>query len=136
MFAFEHGKPGDLFVNKAPAGKIGDLAQALKELCKADNKVKIIGTRHGEKLYETLCTREEMSKAEDMGMFYRIPADNRNLNYNQYFSEGETDVSKVEDYHSHNTEQLDVEGMKKLLSKLPLIRQEIFGEKVVINYEG
>jgi UDP-glucose 4-epimerase len=77
-----------------------------------------------------------MSKAEDMGMFYRIPADNRNLNYNQYFSEGGTDVSKVEDYHSHNTEQLDVEGMKKLLSKLPLIRQEIFGEKVVINYEG
>jgi UDP-N-acetylglucosamine 4,6-dehydratase len=136
LFAFEHGKQGDLFVNKAPAGKIGDLAQALKELCKSDNMIKIIGTRHGEKLYETLCTREEMSKAEDMGMFYRIPADNRNLNYNQYFSEGATDVSKIEDYHSHNTEQLDVEGMKKLLLKLPLIRQEIFGEKTAINYEG
>ena len=131
LFAFEHGNPGDLFVNKAPAGTIGDLAQALKELCQAENEIKIIGTRHGEKLYETLCTREEMVKAEDMGDFYRIPADNRDLNYAQYFSEGEEDVSVIEDYHSHNTEQQDVAGMKKLLSTLPLIRKEVFGEDVV-----
>lgn len=130
LFAFEHGNSGDLFVNKAPAGTIGDLAQALKELCNADNEIKIIGTRHGEKLYETLCTREEMVKAEDMGDFYRIPADNRDLNYAQYFSEGEQDVSIIEDYHSHNTEQQDVEGMKRLLSQLPLIRKEVFGEDV------
>jgi UDP-glucose 4-epimerase len=130
LFAFEHGNQGDLFVNKAPAGTIGDLAQALKELCNADNEVKIIGTRHGEKLYETLCTREEMVKAEDMGDFYRVPADNRDLNYAQYFSEGEQDISLIEDYHSHNTEQLGVEGMKKLLAQLPLIKKEIFGEDV------
>jgi UDP-N-acetylglucosamine 4,6-dehydratase len=130
LFAFEHGKPGDLFVNKAPAGTIGDLAQALKELCQADTEIKIIGTRHGEKLYETLCTREEMLKAEDMGDFYRIPPDNRDLNYAQYFSEGEQDVSIIEDYHSHNTVQQDVEGMKQLLLKLPLIRKVIFGEEV------
>ncbi|MEY3498945.1 MAG: hypothetical protein RL308_614 [Bacteroidota bacterium] len=131
LFAFEHGNPGDLFVNKAPAGTIGDLAQALKELCNADNEIKIIGTRHGEKLYETLCTREEMVKAEDMGDFYRIPADNRDLNYAQYFSEGEQDVSIIEDYHSHNTEQLGVEGMKKLLATLPLIRKVVYGEDVL-----
>ncbi|SEM12216.1 polysaccharide biosynthesis protein [Chryseobacterium taichungense] len=131
LFAFEHGNPGDLFVNKAPAGTIGDLAQALKEMFKADNPVKVIGTRHGEKLYETLCTREEMLKAEDMGDFYRIPADNRDLNYAQYFSEGTKDISKVEDYHSHNTQQQDVEGMKKLLMKLPLIRKEVLGEDIM-----
>ncbi|MCM0668667.1 polysaccharide biosynthesis protein [Flavobacterium tyrosinilyticum] len=131
LFAFEHGNPGDLFVNKAPAGTIGDLAQALKELCNSNNEIKIIGTRHGEKLYETLCTREEMLKAEDMGDFYRIPADNRDLNYAQYFSEGEKDISFIEDYHSHNTEQQGVEGMKTLLSKLPLIRKEVFGEDVI-----
>lgn len=130
LFAFEHGNPGDLFVNKAPAGTIGDLATALKELFKANNTVKVIGTRHGEKLYETLCTREEMIKAEDMGDFYRIPADNRDLNYAQYFSEGEQDVSIIEDYHSHNTTQQDVEGMKKLLLKLPLIRKEVLGEDI------
>jgi UDP-N-acetylglucosamine 4,6-dehydratase len=117
-------------VNKAPAGTIRDLAQALKELCKADNEIKVIGTRHGEKLYETLCTREEMVKAEDMGNFYRIPADNRDLNYAKYFSEGEKDMGTIEDYHSHNTTQQDVEGMKKLLSNLPLIRKEIFGEEI------
>lgn len=130
LFAFEHGNQGDLFVNKAPAGTIGDLAQALKELCKADNEIKIIGTRHGEKLYETLCTKEEMAKAEDMGNFYRIPADNRDLNYARYFSEGVQDVSTIVDYHSHNAEQLGVEGMKKSLSNLALIRKEIFGEDV------
>lgn len=136
LFAFEHGNPGDLFVNKAPAGTIGDLAKALKELCKVDNEIKIIGTRHGEKLYETLCTREEMAKAEDMGEFYRIPADNRDLNYAQYFSEGETDVSMIEDYHSHNTEQQDVEGMKRLLINLPLIKREVFGDMEAIQYAG
>ena len=130
LFAFENGNPGDLFVNKAPAGTIGDLAQALKELCNADNEIKIIGTRHGEKLYETLCTREEMVKAEDMGEFFRIPADNRDLNYAQYFSEGAQDIARIEDYHSHNTEQLGIERMKKLLATLPLIRKEVYGEDV------
>jgi UDP-N-acetylglucosamine 4,6-dehydratase len=134
LFAFEHGNQGDLFVNKAPAGAIGDLAQALLELCKSKNKIKIIGTRHGEKLFETLCTREEMLKAEDMGEFYRVPADNRDLNYNQYFVEGEKDISSVEDYHSHNTEQKDVEGMKVLLSKLPLIRKEVLGQQDIAQY--
>lgn len=121
LFAFENGNSGDLFVNKAPAGKIGDLAEALKQLYNKDSSVKIIGTRHGEKLYETLCTREEMLKAEDMGDFYRIPADNRDLNYAQYISEGEKDISKVEDYHSHNADQKDIEGIKSLLKSLPLI---------------
>jgi UDP-N-acetylglucosamine 4,6-dehydratase/5-epimerase len=134
LFAFEHGNSGDLFVNKAPAGTIGDLAQAIKEIYKADNPIKIIGTRHGEKLYETLCTREEMIKAEDMGDFYRIPADNRDLNYAQYFSEGESAISKIEDYHSHNTQQQDVSGMKELLMKLPLIRKEILGEETSRQY--
>jgi UDP-N-acetylglucosamine 4,6-dehydratase len=125
LFAFENGNPGDLFVNKASAGTIGDLAQALKELCNSNTEVKIIGTRHGEKLYETLCTREEMVKAEDMGNFYRIPADNRDLNYAKYFFEGAEDVSLVDDYHSHNTVQLGVEKIKNLLSNLPLIQNEV-----------
>lgn len=131
LFAFENANPGDLFVNKAPAGTIGDLAKALMDLAGKEVPVKIIGTRHGEKLYETLCTREEMLHAEDMGDFYRIPADNRDLNYSKYFSEGERDISKIEDYHSHNTEQQGVEGLKKLVSTLPLIRKEIFGEEVM-----
>lgn len=131
LVAFEYGNPGDLFVHKAPAGTIGDLAIALKEMFKSDTSVKIIGTRHGEKLYETLCTREEMIKAEDMGGFYRIPADNRDLNYAQYFSEGVEDISKIEDYHSHNTERQDVEGIKKLLLQLPLIRKEVLGEDIM-----
>lgn len=130
LFAFEHGNPGDLFVNKAPAGTIGDLAQALKEMAGASNEIKVIGTRHGEKLYETLCTREEMIKAEDMGDFYRIPADNRDLNYARYFSEGVGAISEIEDYNSHNTTQQDVAGMKKLLASLPLIRKEIYGEDI------
>jgi len=125
LFAFEHGNQGDLFVNKAPAGTIGDLAQALKELCNVNNEIKIIGTRHGEKLYETLCTREEMVKAEDMDRFYRIPADNRNLNYASYLSVGEEDVAQTKDYHSHNTEQHDIEGMKKLLKKLDLVKEAL-----------
>lgn len=124
LFAFENGKPGDMFVQKAPAATIGTLAQALKELYNADNEIKIIGTRHGEKLYESLVNREEMVKADDLGDFYRIPCDNRDLNYERYFSEGEEDVSKIEDYHSHNTKRLDVEGTKKLLLKLDFIREE------------
>jgi len=118
LFAFEHGSAGDIFVNKAPASTISDLAEAILQIKNAKNDVKIIGTRHGEKLYETLCTREEMAKAEDMGNFYRIPADNRNLNYNQYFSEGKPILSEVEDYNSHNTNRLNVDGVKSLLMQL------------------
>lgn len=124
LFAFENGKQGDLFVQKAPAATIGTLAQALKELYKTDTPVSIIGTRHGEKIYEVLVNREDMIKAEDMGNFYRIPADTRDLNYEQFFSEGK-DISQVKDYHSHNTERLDVEGTKKLLLKLDIIRKDL-----------
>ncbi len=130
LFAFENGNQGDLFVNKAPAATIGDLASALKDLAKVDSAINIIGTRHGEKLYETLCTREEMIKAVDMGNFYRIPADNRDLNYSIYFSEGERNITEIEDYNSHNTERLNAEGVKNLISKLPLIRKELFSEKI------
>lgn len=130
LFAFENGNQGDLFVNKAPAATIGDLAKAIKDLAKVDNEINIIGTRHGEKLYETLCTREEMVKAEDMGDFYRVPADNRDLNYSMYFSEGEKNLAEIEDYHSHNTERLNVEGVKNLISKLALVKKELFGEEV------
>ena len=124
LFAFENGEQGDLFVQKSPAATIGTLAEALKELYNVNNPIKVIGTRHGEKVYEVLVNREDMVKAEDMGDFYRIPADNRNLNYEQYFSEGK-DVSKVEEYHSHNTERLDIEGTKKLLLKLDIIRNDL-----------
>jgi UDP-glucose 4-epimerase len=130
LFAFEKGNQGDLFVNKAPAATIGDLAKAIKDLAKVENEINIIGTRHGEKLYETLCTREEMVKAQDLGDFYRIPADNRDLNYSMYFSEGEKSIGEIEDYHSHNTERLNVEGVKNLISKLPLVKKELFGEEV------
>ena len=130
LFAFENGNQGDLFVNKAPASTIGDLAKAIKELAKVEVEINVIGTRHGEKLYETLCTREEMVKAEDMGNFYRIPADNRDLNYSMYFSEGEKNIAEIEDYHSQNTERLDVEGVKNLISKLAFVRKELFGEDV------
>lgn len=125
LYAFEHGHNGDLFVQKAPAATLTVLSQALKELYNADNEVKIIGTRHGEKLYETLVTREEMFKSEDMGDYFRIPADSRDLNYDKYFIEGEEDIAKVEDYHSHNARQLDVEGMKELLLKLDMIRENL-----------
>ena len=125
LFAFKHGNQGDLFVNKAPASTIGDLAEALKDIFSADNEIKIIGTRHGEKLYETLCTREEMQKAEDMGEFYRIPADNRDLNYSRYYSVGEIDISEIKDYHSHNTERLNSDGIKALLNNLEYIKQAL-----------
>lgn len=122
LFAFERGNPGDLFVNKAPASKVETLANAIIELSGKKVQIKNIGTRHGEKLYETLCTREEMMKSEDMGDFYRIPADNRDLNYSKYFNEG-NDITKIEDYNSHNTTILDVNGVKNLLNKLPEIKK-------------
>ena len=125
LFAFEHGNQGDLFVNKAPASTIGDLANAIKDIFKADSEIKVIGTRHGEKLFETLCTREEMQKAEDMGEFYRIPADNRDLNYSRYFSEGETDISEIQDYHSHNTVQLTNAALKETLLNLDFIKENL-----------
>jgi len=125
MYAFKHGKQGDIFVQKSSAVTIRDLAKALKELYKADNEIMIIGTRHGEKLYETLVNREEMVKAEDIGQYFRIPADTRDLNYNKYFTNGKQDVSNIEDYTSHNTKRLDVEEMKKLLLKLEDIRNDI-----------
>ncbi len=130
LFAFTNGKPGDMFIQKAPAATIETLAKALIILYKADTEIKLIGTRHGEKLYESLVNREEMVKAIDMGDYFRIPADTRDLNYDSYFSEGEPDMTKVEEYHSHNTVRLDVEGTKKLLLKLPLIRRDVLGEKI------
>jgi UDP-glucose 4-epimerase len=123
IYAWQHGKNGDLFVQKAPAATLDVLAEALKDLYKANTKVRVIGTRHGEKLYETLVTREEMAKSEDMGDYFRIPADNRDLNYDKYFVEGKEEISKIEDYHSHNTARLDVEGMKKLLLKLDIVQE-------------
>ncbi len=123
LYAFEHGKPGDMFVQKAPAATIGVLAEALKRLLKAENPLNVIGTRHGEKLYETLLTREEMAKAEDLGSYYRVPADNRDLNYALYFTEGTTTIGGLEDYHSHNTHRLEVEEMMTLLLKLQEVRE-------------
>lgn len=125
LYAFEHGNNGDLFVQKAPAATIETLAESVIDLYDAKSKIRVIGTRHGEKLYETLVTREEMAKAEDMGDYYRIPCDNRDLNYDKYFIEGEESLSKTEDYHSHNTHRLDKEGMKKLLLKLDFIREDL-----------
>ena len=126
LFAFENANAGDMFVQKAPAATVETLAKALLEMYKSEKReLKVIGTRHGEKLYESLLTREEKVKAEDMGDYYRIPADNRDLNYANFFSEGEIDMNKIEDYHSHNTDRLDIEGMKKLLLKLEFIKQDI-----------
>jgi UDP-N-acetylglucosamine 4,6-dehydratase len=125
LHAFEHAKQGDIFVQKAPASTVNDLADALKELFKKENPIRIIGTRHGEKLYESLISREEMVKAEDMGGYYRIPADNRDLNYAHYYSEGEEKISNQEDYTSHNTRRLDVAQVKSLLLKLEYIKEEL-----------
>jgi len=125
LYAFKHGRQGDIFVQKAPASTVADLAQALREMFAKSNPVRIIGTRHGEKLYESLISREEMAKAEDLGGHYRIPADNRDLNYAQFFSEGEEKISSQDDYTSHNTERLNVEQVKKLLSKLEFIREAL-----------
>ncbi|MCZ8156430.1 MAG: polysaccharide biosynthesis protein [Leptospira sp.] len=125
LHAFENAKQGDIFIQKAPASTVGDLAIALKELFQKQNSIRVIGTRHGEKLYESLVSREEMAKAEDMGRYYRIPADNRDLNYNKYFVEGEAKVSELDDYTSHNTVRLDVAEIKKILLKLEYIREEL-----------
>jgi len=130
LYAFQNGDPGDIFVQKAPAATIGVLAEALLKLLDAKNEIRIIGTRHGEKLYETLLNREEMAKAEDMGGYFRVPADVRDLNYNCYFVEGQEEVSLKEDYNSHNTTRLDVDGMMKLLMKLEIVQKAIKGEKV------
>jgi len=134
LYAFENANQGDLFVQKAPSATIGTLAKALIELYRSTSEIKVIGTRHGEKLYETLVNREDMIKAEDLGEYYRIPADNRDLNYEQYFSEGMPDIANLNEYHSHNTTILDVEGMKQLLLKLPIIRKDILGEIDAIQY--
>jgi len=125
MHAFRHARPGDIFVQKAPASTVGDLAHALRELFGRDNPVKVIGTRHGEKLYESLVSREEMAHAEDMGNYFRIPADSRDLNYDKYFVEGETQISTFDDYTSHNTRRLNIEEIKKVVSGLPLVREAI-----------
>ena len=125
LHAFEHGQQGDLFVQKAPASTIEDLATALTQLFDGHSAIKIIGTRHGEKLYESLVSREEMAKAEDMGRYYRVPADNRDLNYDKFILEGEPSANEVDDYTSHNTERLSVEQLKHLFSKLPFIRGEL-----------
>jgi len=124
-FAFKHSDCGDIFVQKAPASTIEDLAMAIKEIFNASNTIKIIGTRHGEKLYETLCNREEMAKAVDMGDFFKIPADNRDLNYAKYFANGEMKTSQVEDYNSHNTTRLSLEQTKQLLLSLDYIQNEL-----------
>jgi UDP-N-acetylglucosamine 4,6-dehydratase len=134
LYAFEHANQGDLFVQKAPSATVGTLSKALIELYKSSSQIKVIGTRHGEKLYETLVNREDMIKAEDLGDYYRIPADNRDLNYEQYFSEGKPDIDYLNEYHSHNTSILDIEGMKELLLKLPIIRRDILGEADAIQY--
>jgi len=127
LHAYEHGRQGDIFVQKAPASTIGDLAHALKELLKLDNPIKIIGTRHGEKLYESLVSREEMARAQDMAAYYCIPADNRDLNYAKYFNDGEERISVLDDYTSHNTVRLSVEQVKSLLLKLDYIQEELHG---------
>ena len=125
LYAFEHGRQGDILVQKAPASTIEDLAQALNEIFKGSNDIDVIGTRHGEKLYESLISREEMVRADDLGNYYRIPVDNRDLNYAQYFIKGEKKISAIEDYTSHNTKRLDRNQVKELLMKLDYIRGEL-----------
>ncbi|RJQ26470.1 NAD-dependent epimerase/dehydratase family protein [Candidatus Parcubacteria bacterium] len=133
LYAYQHGLQGDTFVQKAPASTIGDLARALVELFQADNEIRVIGTRHGEKLHETLLTREEMAHAEDLGGYYRIPADNRDLNYNKYFVEGEKEHSLAKDYNSNNTERIDIPRIKEKLLGLELVQRELvsFGAKPI-----
>lgn len=127
LHAFEHGQQGDIFVQKAPASTIADLATSLMEMFRGNGDIKIIGTRHGEKLYESLVSREEMAKAEDRGRYYRIPADNRDLNYDKYILEGEPEANELDDYTSHNTERLNVEQIKQLLMTLKYVRNEMTG---------
>lgn len=125
LYAFQHAQPGDIFVQKAPASTVGDLAQTLREMLGRDNEIRVIGTRHGEKLYESLVSREEMARAEDLGGYFRIPADSRDLNYDKYFVQGETRISQLEDYTSHNTERLDVAGIKRVLSGLDVVQEAL-----------
>jgi UDP-N-acetylglucosamine 4,6-dehydratase len=134
LFAFRNGRSGEVFVQKAPAATIKTLIEAIKELLSSpDTPVKTIGTRHGEKLYEALLSREEMAAAEDLGDYYRVPPDMRNLNYDAYFEQGDVEITEAVEYHSHNTQRLDVEGMKRLLLKLPFIRSIIDGEQAVLD---
>lgn len=125
LYAFEHARPGDIFVQKAPASTVGDLAAALKELSGLPNPIKVIGTRHGEKLYESLVSREEMARAEDLGGYFRIPADSRDLNYDKYFVEGEPEIAGIDDYTSHNTRRLDIEQIKQVVLKLSVVREAL-----------
>ena len=125
LYAWQNAKNGDLFIQKAPSATLEVLANALFELYRKKFKIKIIGTRHGEKLYETLVTREEMSRAVDLGDYYKIPYDTRDLNYNIYFNEGTENISNVDDYHSHNTKRLNINEMKDLLLKLDFIRKDL-----------
>lgn len=125
IYAFENAQPGDIFVQKAPAATIATLAEALKRIFKADNPIQILGTRHGEKLYETLLTREEMARAEDLGNYYRISADTRDLNYSLYYTEGQEKVSKEQDYNSHNTRRLDIHELMEMLSRLSEVQEEL-----------
>jgi UDP-N-acetylglucosamine 4,6-dehydratase len=125
IYAFEHARPGDLFVQKAPAATIAEVAEALKQIFNAKNPIKIIGTRHGEKVYETLLTREERAHAEDLDGYYRVGADNRDLNYDKYFTAGEKKISGAEDYTSHNTHRMDMDELIALLMKLPCVQLEL-----------
>ena len=135
LFAFENGENGDIFVKKSPATTIETLAQAIRELYRSESDIKVIGSRHGEKLYETLVNREEMVKAIDMGGFFRIPADTRDLNYNKFFTEGTEAVSQIEEYHSHNTYRLNLEETKELLLSLRFIRKDVLNEEPEMVYE-
>jgi UDP-glucose 4-epimerase len=126
LYAFEHAAPGDIFVQKAPAATVGDLALALRELLGRDNEIRIIGTRHGEKLYESLVSREEMARADDLGGYYRVPADSRDLNSTKYFVEGQTNVSSIDDYTSHNTRRLNIEQIKETVMELDVVREATF----------
>jgi len=130
VWAFTHGNPGDTFVQKAPAATLETLAQALKRIFDAENPIQVIGTRHGEKLYETLLTREEISGAEDMGDYYRVAADNRDLNYGVYFDTGRDEVSVKDDYNSHNTKRLSVDGMAQMLLELDIVQRALAGERI------
>jgi UDP-N-acetylglucosamine 4,6-dehydratase/5-epimerase len=130
LWAFEHGNPGDIFVQKAPGATMGTLAQAIRQVFKAENPMRIIGTRHGEKLYETLLTREEMAVAQETDKYYRVPADNRDLNYGPYFDKGRSEVSSVEDYNSHNTRRLSIDEMVEMLLSLDIVKRALAGEKI------
>jgi len=130
LYAFEHARPGDLFVQKSPAATISTLADALQRLLGTNREMRVIGTRHGEKLFETLLTREEQARAEDLGDYYRVPADTRDLNYNLYFTEGSSKVGLLEDYHSHNTRRMDIIEMMDRLRMLPIVQRAISGERI------